>query len=71
MTRDLSQKQLEKRLAKFDIVQPSIPFMDYYDVPTNKGLVGICASNAGPRRRDQLAYLLNEQARWNAKKATA
>ena len=70
MTRDLSQKQLEARLAKSGIVKPSIPFMEYYDVPTNRGLVGISALNAGTRRRDQLAYLLNEQAKWNAKKVT-
>lgn len=68
MIRDLSQKQLDVRLARFGIVPPSIPFMSYYDVPTNKGLIGICARNAGTRRRDQLAYLLNEQARFNARK---
>lgn len=69
MTRDLSKKQLDARLAKFGIVPPSIPFMGYYDVPTNKGLIGVSALNAGARRRDQLAYLLNEQAKFNARKS--
>jgi hypothetical protein len=70
-TRDLSQKQLDTRLAKFGITRPRYGFGGYYEVATNRGTINISAWNAGDRRRDQLAYLLNEQARWNAKVAVA
>ncbi len=65
--RDLSQKQLEVRLAKFGITRPRYGFGGYYDVTTNRGMVNISALNAGTRHRDQLVYLLNEQAKWNAR----
>ena len=70
MTRDLSQKQLEARLVKFGITRSTYNFGGYYEVATNRGTINISAWNAGTRRRDQLAYLLNEQAKWNAKKVT-
>ncbi len=66
--RDLSQKQMEKRLATFGITRPTYSLGGYYDVTTNRGAINISAWNAGPRHRDQLAYLVNEQARWNAKR---
>ena len=67
MTRDLSQKQLETRLAKFGITRSRYTFGGYYEVTTNRGTINISSWNAGTRRRDQLAYLLNEQAKWNAR----
>ena len=70
MTRDLSQKQLDARLAKYGITRNEFSLMGYYEVPTNQGNVSISAWNAGDRHRNQLAYLLNEQAKWNAKKVT-
>ena len=70
MTCDLSQKQLETRLAKFGITRPRYSFGGYYEVTTNKGTINISALNAGTRHRDQLAYLLNEQARWNARRGS-
>ena len=70
MTRDLSQKQLETRLTKFGITRLTYSFGGYYEVATNRGTINISARNAGTRHRDQLSYLLNEQAKWNAKNVT-
>ena len=69
--KDLSQKQLVARLAKFGITRPTYSFGGYYEVATNGGTINISALNAGTRRRDQLAYLPSEQARRNAKKDRA
>ena len=71
MTRDLSQKQLNERLARFGITKPRYSFGGYYEVTTNRGTINVSAWNAGTRLRDQLAYLLNEQAKWNAREPAA
>jgi hypothetical protein len=68
MARDLSKKQLHARLAKFGITLPRYSFGGYYEVTTNRGTINVSAWNTGTRRRDQLAYLLNEQAKFNARK---
>ena len=55
-TRDLSQKQLDARLAKFGITRPQYGFMGYYEVTTSRGTLDILleAGWIRPRGRRRL-----------------
>ena len=64
-TRDLTAKQFERALVRHDFTREEFSFMGY--VCDNVTGVHICPLNAGDRRRDQLAYLLAQRKRWQAK----
>lgn len=56
-TRDMSQREYEKRLAAHGFTTDG--FMGYW----RKNGISISELNAGPRRRDRLAYILNHYDR--------
>ena len=65
MSRDLTSAQFERALVRHDFKREPFSFLGY--VHDNVTGYNICPLNAGGRRRDQLAYLLSERTRWNAK----
>ncbi len=44
-------------------------FMGYYHLPLDRGSVMVSILNAGPTRREQLAYLIDAQRRRNERDA--
>lgn len=64
MTRDLTAKQFAARLAHYGMKPTGfLGYVVVYEHPGGKGRSCACAENAGPRRRDQLRYLLRERER--------
>ena len=60
--RDMSAKEYEVALARNGLTRRW--YMGYVGIGNN---TFVCALNAGPRRRDQLAYLLRERERVQSK----
>ena len=56
MTRDLTQKQFDKKLTQYGMKKQ--PFMGYVDIGNN---IHVSRWNAGDNRRAQLAYLIKVQ----------
>jgi hypothetical protein len=65
MTRDMTQRQFDEACAQLGFVAHGV--MGYYRLPSPKNTVCVSIRNAGKRRRDQLAYLI-EQDRIQADK---
>lgn len=65
MSKDMSKREYLAALARYGMKSADYPFdFGYVDVGIPGHKLHICASNAGPRRRDQLAYLLRERDLW-------
>jgi hypothetical protein len=62
MTRDLTSKQFERALVRHNFGRLRYGFFGC--VHDNETGYNVCPLNAGDRRRDQLAYLLQERAKW-------
>lgn len=62
----MTQKQFEVALKKYGISKPG--YMGYCDIG---GGTQVSAWNAGARRRDQLAYLIQQQKKHKAEKYPA
>jgi hypothetical protein len=56
--RDMTQKQFDDACAELRFVTHGI--LGYYVLPSPKGTVCVSIRNAGKRRRDQLAYLIEQ-----------
>jgi len=63
-TRDISQAEYERKLTEAGFASDG--FMGYW----HKNGIGISEYNAGPRRRDQLAYIFQHYARLASQKET-
>ena len=70
MSRDMSAAQFKAALKRNGMAPE---FAGYVKVATtaNGSALSVYARNAGPRRRDQIAYLLREQERFISAEAKA
>ncbi len=63
MARDMTKKQFDEACEKHGFKREG--FLGYYKVTDT---LSASILNAGPRRRDQLAYLINARDKQNRKK---
>lgn len=62
MSRDMTKAEFEKKLAKHGFRRAYLGYVTVYDHPDG-GCTRVYPGNAGPRRRDQLRYLLHQRER--------
>jgi hypothetical protein len=60
MSRDMSQAQFDRECEKRGFRRYGIVGLGYYDVGNG---TSVSVHNAGPRRRDRLAYLIEQAKR--------
>ena len=65
MTKDMSKAQFATACKRYGFKPTG--FLGYFDVGIAGHNLHVCADNAGPRYRDQLAYLIQEREKWEVK----
>ena len=64
--RDFTKREFEAALNRNGFTRPAHSILEYVALAPPCETIHVCPLNAGSRRRDQLAYLIRKQHRFEA-----